>query len=67
MASRAIAREAGVTPGIIASMWWTRFAASGIDGLKDKPRPGAKPVYTEETGKRILAVLGQSVPEGRAR
>ena len=66
MASRAIAREAGVTPGI-ASMWRTRFATSGIDGLKDKPRPGAKPVYTEETGKRILAVLDQPVPEGRAR
>ncbi len=40
MASRAIAREVGVTTGI-ASVWRTRFAASGIDGLKDKPRPGA--------------------------
>ena len=66
MASRAIAREVGVTTGI-ASVWRTRFAASGIDGLKDKPRPGAKPVYTQETGKRILAVLDQPVPEGRAR
>ncbi len=66
MASRAIAREVGVTTGIV-SVWRTRFAASGIDGLKDKPRPGAKPVYTEATGKRILAVLDQPVPKGRAR
>src|SRR5918994_7669489 len=41
-ASRAIAREVGVMTGVV-SVWRTRFAASGIDGLKDKPRPGAKP------------------------
>jgi transposase len=66
VASRAIARDLGLTTGIV-SVWRTRFAASGIDGLKDKPRPGAKPVYTEETGKRILAALDQPVPAGRAR
>jgi hypothetical protein len=26
-----------------------RFAADGIDALKDKARPGAKPVYSEAT------------------
>ena len=51
----------------VVSVWRTRFAALGIDGLKDKPRPGAKPIYTETTGKRILAVLDQPVPKGRAR
>ena len=66
MASRAIARQEGVTTGI-ASKWRTRFAASGIDGLKDKPRPGAKRVYTEETDKRILAMLDRPVPVGQAR
>jgi transposase len=65
-ASRAIARKIGVMTGVV-SVWRTRFAASGIDGLKDKPRPGAKPIYTEATGKRILAVLDQPVPKGRAR
>ncbi len=66
MASRAIAREVGVMPGI-ASVWRTRFAASGIDGLEDKPRPGAKRVYTDDTDKRILAMLDQPVPQGRSR
>jgi transposase len=66
MASRAIAREVGAMPGIV-SVWRKRFAASGIEGLKDKPRPGAKRVYTDATDKRILAVLDQPVPKGRAR
>jgi transposase len=65
-ASRAIARKVGVMTGVV-SVWRTRFAASGIAGLKDKPRPGAKPIYTEATGKRILAVLDRPVPKGRAR
>jgi transposase len=65
-ASRAIAREVGVMTGVV-SVWRTRFAASGIDGLEDKPRPGATPIYTEATGRRILGVLDQPVPKGRAR
>ena len=39
-ASRAIAREVGVMTGVVSS-WRKRFAASGIDGLKYKPRPAA--------------------------
>jgi transposase len=65
-ASRAIARKVGVMTGVV-SVWRTRFAASGIDGLEDKPRPGPKPIYTAATGKRILAVLDRPVPKGRAR
>jgi transposase len=66
MASRAIAREVGVMTGIV-SIWRKRFAAAGIDGLKDKPRPGAKRIYTGATDKRILAKLDEPVPKGRAR
>ena len=66
MASRAIAREVGVMTGIV-SIWRKRFAAAGIDGLKDKPRPGAKRIYTDATDKRILAKLDEPVPKGRAR
>jgi transposase len=65
-ASRAIAREVRVMTGIV-SLWRKRFAAYGIAGLKDKPRPGAKRIYTEATDKRILATLDQTVPKGRAR
>ena len=65
-ASRAIAREVGVMTGVV-SVWRTRFAAYGIAGLKDRPRPGAKRIYTEATDKRILAALDQRVPAGRAR
>jgi len=65
-ASRAIAREIGVMPGVV-SVWRKRFAADGLAGLKDKPRPGAKPKYTEATDKRILALLDETPPKGRAR
>jgi transposase len=65
-ASRAIAREVGVRPRVV-SKWRMRFAAHGIKALKDKARPGATPVYTQATGKRILAMLDQPVPEGRGR
>ena len=66
MASRAIAREVGVMTGIV-SIWRKRFAAAGIEGLKDKPRPARQRVYSDATDKRILAVLDQPVPKGRAR
>ena len=65
-ASRAIAREVGVLPRVV-STWRMRFAAHGIAALKDMPRPGAKPIYTEATDKRILATLDQPIPKGCAR
>lgn len=66
MASRAIAREVGVMTGVV-SVWRTRFAAMGIDGLADKPRPGAKRIYGDATDERILAQLDEPPPAGRAR
>jgi transposase len=66
MPSRAIAREVGMTTGTV-SVWRTRFAATGIAGLADKPRPGAKRVYDDATNKRILAKLDEPPPIGRAR
>ena len=64
--SRAIAREVGMQPRIV-SKWRMRFAADGIEALKDKARPGAKSVYGEGAGKRILSILDRPVPAGRAR
>jgi hypothetical protein len=46
--TRAIAREVGVRPRVV-STWRNRFADQGLDGLKDKPHPGKKPIYTEPT------------------
>jgi len=66
MGSRAIARAVGVMPGVV-SVWRTRFAACGIEGLRDKPRPGAERVYGDATDKRILAQLDEPPPAGRAR
>jgi transposase len=64
--TRSIAKEVGVQPRIV-SRWRHRFADHGLDGLNDKPRPGKEPIYTDATGKRILALLDKSPPEGFAR
>lgn len=66
LASRAVAREVGCTPGT-ASVWRVRYAREGLAGLEDRPRKGKAPVYTDETDKRILAMLDSDPPEGCAR
>jgi transposase len=64
--SRSIAAAVGVRPNV-ASLWRNRFADQGLEGLKDKPRPGKKPIYGAKTGKRILALLDRPAPKGYAR
>ena len=64
--TRAIAKEVGVQPRIV-SLWRHRYADHGLDGLKDKPRPGKKPIYTPATDKRILEFLDKPPPAGFAR
>jgi transposase len=46
--------------------WRQRFAQSGLSGLHDAPRPGAKPVYGEDFRNRVLALLEQPPPAGQA-
>ena len=48
------------------SKWRTRFGEKRIGGLQDARRPGAKPVYDEQTERRILAVLDEPPPRGYA-
>ena len=48
-------------------LWRGRFAREGLAGLKDRPRTGPKPKYTEGTDRRILALLDQPPPAGYAR
>jgi len=64
--TRAIAREVSARPRVV-SIWRNRFADQGLDGLKDKPHPGKKPIYTEAIDKRILALLEQPPPAGYGR
>jgi transposase len=64
--TRSIAEEVGVQPRIV-SLWRGRYADHGLEGLKDKPRPGKKPIYTKASDKRILKLLDQPPPEGFAR
>ena len=64
--TRSIAKEVGVQPRIV-SLWRHRYADHGLEGLKDKPRPGKKPIYTKATDKRILELLDKPPPQGFAR
>lgn len=64
--ARSIADELGTWPGRV-SRWRVRFARERLAGLNDRPRPGAKPKYTSDTGKRILALLDQAPPDGYGR
>src|SRR6202140_1832908 len=64
--TRSIAKEVGVQPRIV-SLWRHRYADYGLEGLKDKPRPGKQPIYTKATDKRILRLLDKPPPEGFAR
>jgi transposase len=66
MSTRQIARTVGFSIGK-ASQWRIRFARDRVAGLQDKPRPGSKPTYTAQTGRRILAQLDEAPPTGYAR
>ena len=64
--TRSIARELGTMPRTV-SLWRGRFAREGLPGLDERPRPGPKPKYGADTGRRILAVLETPPPAGFAR
>lgn len=62
---RVVARRCHTRPNTVIK-WRQRFAAQGLKGLRDAPRPGAKRVYDESFRNRILAVLEQPPPAGQA-
>ena len=53
--TRSIAAEVGVQPRIVSN-WRRRFGDHGLDGLRDRPRAGKKPICAKATNKRILAL-----------
>jgi transposase len=64
--TRSIAKLVGTMPRTVSN-WRGRYAREGLPGLADRRRPGPKPKYTAETGRRILAVLERQPPAGFAR
>jgi transposase len=65
VASRAIARDVGCTPGTV-SKWRVRYASHRMAGLSETGDRGAEAKYGPEHGKRILALLDQPPPAGYA-
>jgi transposase len=39
--------------------WVKRFNAEGLDGLKDRPRPGAPPTHTQEVRSQLVGLALQ--------
>ena len=60
-----VARTCHTRPNTVIK-WRQRFVQQGLAGLRDAPRPGAKPVYGEDFRKRVLALLEQPPPPGQA-
>ena len=59
VSTRSIAKEVGVQPRIV-SLWRHRYADQGLEGLKDKPRPGKKPTLYEGDGQADIEAAGQA-------
>src|ERR1700753_3805401 len=63
MASRAIAREVGCTPGTV-SKWRVRYANDRMAGLRENGGRGKQPQDGPEHGQRVLALLDKPPPAG---
>ncbi|NJD05167.1 MAG: IS630 family transposase [Methylococcaceae bacterium] len=62
-----VAAELGLGTGTVA-LWRRRFAAEGIDGLMDRPRPGKPPKYpAADLRRRLLALMAKPPPPGKAQ
>jgi transposase len=61
----AIARGLAVRAATV-SKWRTRFVRQRLAGLHDAPRPGKPARYTQETERRVLAMLDQPPVTGYA-
>lgn len=60
-----VARICHTRPNTVIK-WRQRFAQHGLPGLRDAPRPGAKPVYGVNFRNRVLALLETPPPPGQA-
>ena len=61
-----VAAELGLRTATVA-LWRRRFAAEGIDGLTDRPRPGKPAKYPlADLHRRLLAQIATPPPPGKA-
>jgi transposase len=60
-----VARTCHTRPNTVIK-WRQRFTQHGLPGLRDAPRPGAKPLYGEDFRNRVLALLETPPPPGQA-
>jgi transposase len=58
-----VARELSTSIPTV-SKWRRRFAQRGLEGLRDRPRPGKPPIYGRVFRDRVLALLEQPPPQG---
>src|SRR5665648_543718 len=61
-----IARDLKVRPNTVIE-WRRRFDKQGINGLKDRPRPGKPVQYEAEFRNKVLKALELPPPSGQAR
>ena len=60
-----LARALNTRPNTVIK-WRDRFAAGGLAGLEDRPRPGAPRQLPPDLREQILGVLEESPPPGQA-
>jgi transposase len=60
-----VARSGHTRPNTVIK-WRQRFVQRGLSGLRDEPRPGARPVYGADFRNRVLALLETPPPPGQA-
>jgi transposase len=60
-----VAQELGTSVPTV-SKWRKRFARQGLEGLRDRPRPGKPRIHDARFRDRVLALLEQPPPAGLA-
>lgn len=61
----AVSRAVNTRPNTVIK-WRNRFAAKGLQGLEDDPRPGAPPQLPADLREQILRALEEPAPAGQA-
>ncbi len=62
---KAVADQCHTRPNTVIK-WRQRFVSQGLEGLRDAPRPGKKPLYDAGFRNRVLGVLEEPPPTGQA-